>query len=392
MALTPTPNANAPAPSALSAPADPVAFPYLLLVGLGLIPLLAASFLVGLIGPLGNPLTDDELAVLRTALTAEPFLPGALSLIAVLCVHVCVCLAGLWLGSAILRRHYRSWLTPAAMAAAGVLILLFILCFASEDRAVYRLSYYFFIQLYEGTGAAASFLHPRMGSLDALTLAVLLPVGLGIIGLSVMGSAALGEVQAVGTTAPSPGDLAYEAKLLLAYSRVKRYLYLMSIGLVTSTVAASLFFHLPSKLSVTTLPGAPSALSASFDSVRLPETQLLLKNAEVASNLAKLRQTELAGIRTKFDAFAAELSIFWAAVFTLTLIIVGGLPMAILQTKVGRYTEPATDLQLGQTALARLNAAGLSIGWTGQAKLLLALLAPLVTAPLSNFVQSWSSL
>ena len=365
--------------------ADP--FPFLLLVLLSAVPLLVAAALLQLLGPLGRPLSDAELHTLRAALSAEPFLPGAMTLIAVLAVHVCVCLAGIAFAWFILRKVYRSRRVPGAMAGVGLATGILMCLIASSDIAVFRLTYYEFIHLYEGTGAAGSLLEPRIGNLNALTMAILLPVGLGIIGIAMITAAALSQISRVGPMPATVPSDAYEARLQLANAGVKRCLYLLSLGLVTSTVAASLFFHLPGKLSGKQLEGAPSTISARFDPANLKAVEALLEEAEAAGKLAGLQKAELTAVRGKFDAFAGELSVYWGAVFTLTLVAAAGIPVVVLQQKIRNYVENPNVPTVGLEAQNRLEKAGLVTEWSDQAKLLLAVVAPLATSSIANLVQ-----
>lgn len=365
-------------------------WPHLFWVLLAVAPLLVAGWLLQLLGPLGGPLSAHDLGRLRGALTTEPFLPGALTLIAVLAVHVCVCLGGIVLAAVILCRIYGG-LRPALLVASlgltlGFDVLLLGVC-AHRSLTVYRMSYFQFIDLYRGTGAEASLLHPRVLGLDALTISILLPVGLGIIGVALMMAAMLGEVQALGPP-PEPEDKPFEAQLQFAYARLKRCLYILSIGLVTSTVAASLFFHLPSKLSTPGLAGGPTMLEARFDRLGSVGVEATLKQAELAGRLNTLQTAELSALRAKFDEFAAELSTFWGAVFTLTLIVAAGLPVALLQHKVRLYVEKSGMPSKELAAQGRLETAGVLGGTADQVKLLLALVAPLASGPISNLVQA----
>jgi len=362
--------------------------PYLMLVLLAALPLLIATALLQLLGPLGEPLSKTEMTILQSVLTDEPFLPGALTLIGVLAAHVCICLGGIALGWALLKRHYGSWRIPALLSAVGAAMAASLLIVGSikalgPQLAPYQLSYFYFVELYRGTGAEASFLQPRTIGLDPLTLAVIIPITLGIIGIPLLMGAMLSHAQSLGRP-PQPPNEAFEARLHFTYDRLKRCTYILSAGLVTSTVAASLFFHLPSKISAESLPGAPSAITQQFTPNRV---RPFLEQARLAGRLSDLRESELKALRGKFDAFAAELSIFWGAVFTLTLAVAAGVPIVLLHQKMLAYTEYQDPL-VGRTALKRLEKAGLVSQWQDQLKLLMALMAPLASGPIANFVQA----
>src|SRR3954454_23106423 len=99
------------------------------LVPLTAVPVLIGVGLLQLLGPIGGPLSPEELAFFKGGLTPDPFLAGILTLVGVLSIHVCVCLCGIALALGMLRRHkaQRAHFTAFAAgstAAAIVLILL----------------------------------------------------------------------------------------------------------------------------------------------------------------------------------------------------------------------------------------------------------------------------
>jgi hypothetical protein len=365
-------------------------------------PVVIAAFLLQALGPLKGPLTTNEAAVLQRAISKHEFLPGALSLIAVLVVHVSVCLCGITIAWRMIKARDPSLVMAIVGLVLGLGTIMLIPIFARPDVSIYQLSYFLFKDLYLGTGARDSFLYPRLFGLTPLALAVLIPVALGIIGVALMAAASNEELVRLPGPPVPPLNRRYEVKLQVAQGRLRRALYLLSIGLVTSTVAASLFFHLPAKLVRAETVGQPAALNLSYQQLaqerqaaRLaaaPGNALahseLLARVELARTLREKQDAEIAELKRKFEEFAAELSIFWGAVFTLIMLAAAGLPMLRLQQRVRAYSETISDPRVAAAAGKRLAEAGLLSQGVDQFKFLFAVIAPLASAPVANFAQT----
>jgi hypothetical protein len=122
--------------------------------------------------------------------------------------------------------------------------------------------------------------------------------------------------------------------------------YLLTAVLVTSTLAASLFFHLPTKL-----------LAEGSDGPLVP--------------------------------YAGELSIFWGTVFTLTLLATVTPPLLHARHRLAAITEGVVDADEEDETRKWLSQEGLLESFGQQLRLILALLAPLITGPVANFLQAW---
>jgi hypothetical protein len=360
---------------------------------LTVVPVLIAVGLLQLLGPVSGPLSPRELDLFQKALTPQPYLSGVLSLVAVLSIHVCVCLCGIFLAWSMLRRHKATrpgllWFGfSSALAVAALLVLLERWRNGAQAAlVVYQISYDFFDQLYRHTGAEKALLEPRFAGVDALGWAVVIPTFIGIVGVGITSAAAAAELRALPEPPPLP-DPPYEAKLQTAQGRLTRLLYVLTIGLVTSTIAVSLFFHLPSKLAERSFDAGRPALTypvGEMDRAALADAAAL---AEAQGKVEKLQAAELGLLRTKIDEFAGELSIFWGAVFTLILLAAGAVPLLLLQQKVRRYAENARDAAALEAAQKRLGENGLLSGGLDQVKLIGAVIAPLASGPISSFVQ-----
>jgi hypothetical protein len=316
-----------------------------------------------------------------------------LSLVAVVSIHVCVCLCGIAVAWGMLRRHRHgtAGLALFGAAAAGFVGLLLVLLekWRAGGQAVlivYQISFDFFDQLYRGTGAARSLLEPRFAGVDALGWAVAIPVLMGILGISAATAAAAAELRSLPPPPPLP-DPPYEAKLQTVQGRLKRLLYVLTIGLVTSTVAVSIFFHLPSKLAARSFDTGRPALTYAIGGMDRNALAQVSDLAEARGKVAALQAAELAQLRARIDDFAGELSIFWGAVFTLILLAAGAVPLLLLQRIVRLYTENARDAVALEAAQKRLGDNGLLTGGLDQVKLIGAVVAPLASGPLVNFVQ-----
>ncbi|HEX4738950.1 MAG TPA: hypothetical protein VH331_15470 [Allosphingosinicella sp.] len=369
---------------------------------LTVVPVVVGLWLLQWLGPVGRPLSDDEIALFRDALNSNAFLPGILTLVAVLSIHVCVCLCGLGLAWAMLSRQPptrprlgRVGIGLALLVGLGLLLLIGVDAGRWSGLTIYDVSYGFFDKLYRGTGAGRALLQPGFAGIDALGWAVLIPTILGIGGVGVVTAAAAGELRAVPEPPPLP-DALYEAKLQNVQGRLKRLLYVLTIGLVTSTVAVSLFFHLPSKLTEKSIAWQPPAFSDASDpsGKRLPlatrDKEALTASAELADareRVEKLKGAEVDRLRARLDDFAGELSLFWGAIFTLTLLASGAVPLLLLQQKVRHYSENSRDAVALEEAQKRLGDSGLLSGGLDQVKLLGAVVAPLASGPISHFVQ-----
>lgn len=369
---------------------------------LTVVPLGIGLWLLQWLGPVGTPLSKDEVKLFQDAVDSNSFLSGILTLVAVLSIHVCVCLCGLGLASAMLHRQpqTRPRLGPYGIGLALLVGLgLLVLIGADPGRwsgvTIYDVSYGFFDTLYRGTGAGGALLQPGFAGIDALGWAVLIPTVIGVVGVGTVTAAAAGELRALREPPPLPDPL-YESELQTVQGRLKRLLYVLTIGLVTSTVAVSLFFHLPSKLTEKSIAWQPPAFSEASDtagkrvSLAAMDKDGLTAAAELVDarqRVEKLRAADVDRLRARLDDFAGELSLFWGAIFTLTLLAAGAVPLLLLQQRVRRYSENSSSAAALADALKRLGDTGLLSDGLDQVKLLGAVVAPLASGPISHFVQ-----
>lgn len=162
-----------------------------------------------------------------------------------------------------------------------------------------------------------------------------------------MAAAATGQLRLL-QALPDLPEADQEGLLCLVHGRIKRCLYALAVVLVTSTVAASIFFHLPSQM-------------------------LAGRSADIAK---------------RYSHFAGELSIFWGAVYTLTLIAAVGVPLLLVQHKLRLYLDGLKPPDAAVAVHNRLAGMGVTGKAAEQFKLILTMLAPLATGPVANFLQS----
>jgi hypothetical protein len=363
------------------------------LLALTLVPIAIAVALLQLLGPVGAPVSALELRLLKGALSVEPFLAGILSLVAVLAVHLCICLCGLALARSMLARadEDRSffWFGIAVGVAVGATVLLLSFWTQPDGRhalTVYRLTYDFFHDLYSGSGAERSLLQPRLLGVDALGWSILIPTLLGIVGVGALTAAAAAELRHLPEPPPLPNEV-YEVRLETAQGRLKRSLYVLTLGLVASTIAVSLFFHLPAKLSQNAFRGGVPALAWNVGGMTDAQLGAATARAEQVGKAEAVQGEEMKAIRAKLDDFAGELTIYWGAVFTLTLLAAGAVPLLLLERRVRRYAENSADAAAVAAAEDRLAKAGLLSGGLDQVKLVAAVIAPLASGQIATLVQ-----
>lgn len=363
------------------------------LLVVNLVPLVVAVIVLQLLGPLGGPLSDRELHLLKGALSSEPFLAGVLSLVAVLTVHVCICTGGIvlaWLMLSRLERgrSMRRFGLRFALAV-GIVVVASSLWKSDGEHAltVWRMTYDFFRNLYVGTGAEQSLLQPRPLYVDALGWSMLIPVLLGIFGVGALSAASAAELRELPEPPLAP-DRRYEMRLAEVQGRLKRSLQLLTVGLVASTIAVSLFFHLPLKLSQNSFRSGAPALAWNIGAMTNAQLEAATTRAALVDKAAAAQAAELRQIRDKLDDYAGELTVYWGAVFTLTLLAAGALPLLALERKVQAYSANSRNPDAVTAARERLAKTGLLSSGFDQVKLVTAVIAPLASGQVVGLVQS----
>jgi hypothetical protein len=319
----------------------PVVASWAMLLPLG--PLAIAALVLQLLGPVpeAGPLTEP--AVIRAA--TVPLSTGPLIYATAVVIHVVLSLLAISSYALIIhdtdRPTDRKVAASCLAAAITVLVLAAFVALADPGIAAYRVTYFDYLQFYAAVPDA--YFDGAYLGLPHVAWAILVPTALGVV--AVMGAAAAADLLSTGL--PDPEDPDATRKLRTSRAGVRRVLYLLSIVLVTSTLAASVFFHLP-----TGLYGAEEEVPA------------------------------------RLSHYADTLSVFWGAVYTLTLITTVAVPAARLQRRTeaagGVLAEPGREAEGKETEAEE----GIADTLLGQVRLLLALLAPLIAGPVANILQA----
>lgn len=313
-------------------------------------PLLLAILLLQLIGSPAAPLARDELVLLGQSLDQPAYIPGLITFLAVVAVHVCACVVALLVAGSMLRR------TPggasygwAAAALTAAIVLAFPLAAWLSGFTTYQLSYHAFVDAFRTMGAGASFVGQE-GTLTPLVLAMLVPSCAGVAAVAFMAAAAYSQLRRFPPAIGETGE-ARTTYVTRIYERLGRCLYILGIVLVTSTVSASLFFHLAAGFGV---------------EAKTPE----------------------AGLIARLAGYASELSIFWGCIYTLTLGAAVGLPLLLFQQRIGSRLEELSEDDEAAEECRRLGESGILSGGGDQLKFLATFLAPLAAGPIANFAQA----
>lgn len=313
------------------------------------VPLLLAVVLLELLGAGTGPLLDTELEKL-TGLSEQRFLPGQTTFVAIVTAHVAACAVAVMMAVDMLRRTPRSRpFTLAGIAVAALFVAALPLAAIRFSGNAVELTYGVYQSFFDEVKAAPAFTTAVIGGLTPLHLGLLLPSAFGIVAVAMMSAAANAQLRLFRLVVEGRVHKQV-ARIRQIHDRLKRCLYALGMVLVTSTVAASLFLHLPARLA------------AEKDSVEAP-------------------------LLARFSSFASELSILWGLVFTLTLAAAVGLPLFLLQNRVRRALEPPPLGAAGSAQRTLLAESGIPAEGREQLKFLTALLAPLAAGPISNFLQ-----
>jgi hypothetical protein len=319
-------------------------------------PLVLAVGLLELFGPSSGPLGKAELQRLGTALVKGDFLPGEITFLAVVTAHVFACLVAIAMALHLLRRTPQS----VPFARMGVLLALVVAVavpamMIGSTASAGRISFGAFAAFFAHAQVAAPFARPLFaGGPSPLALAIVVPTAFGVAAVAMMSAAANAQLQLFHTIFESRGQQ-QAARVRQLHERMKRCLYTLAVVLVTSTVSASIFFHLPSRVALA--PGvAPKGVEAA--------------------------------LAARFADFAAELSLFWGVIYTLTLAAAVGLPLFLLQARVRRALEPPPLSKASRDQRELLITSGVLDEGREQVKFFTTLLAPLVAGPVANLLQT----
>lgn len=269
---------------------------------------------------------------------------GRLAFAAVVVVHTVVCIAATLYFAVQIARFAGAWRGPIAVAtvtsAVAVVAAIIGLAFVEPKLAIYRYTYFEIADLLAGSPVAAGLLGSHAG-VPVLAVAVLYPSALGIAAVLAASGVGAAATLALGDLRDSEGH----ARLVERAHVLLHSFYALSAVLVTSTLAAALFFRLPMHA---------------------------LERAET-----------MEGLRPALGSYLNGLGTFWAAVYTLTLFAAFAAPAARLYLHV--QTVASGD-GAGMTVADWLRARGLKLSLGENIKNALVLFAPLLVGPLGDMV------
>lgn len=291
------------------------------------VPLLVALLLLNLIGPVSGPLLGPGVAI-------SDYFPGLITFTAAAMAQMSLCLGALLI---FLRMFIRTcgigrgpYVTFALIYGAVVLVLLALMPGWSGVAG----------ELTFGTGArifaesGTLWVHGGAG-VSRLFLGYYLPSAFGVVA-TIAGATTMAALVRSARLAPEQDRPAIQER---TRTYLRSVLYLLSLILVLSTLAASLYFHLP---------------------------RVVLDGAE----------------RTVLLSFASEISLFWGAVYSMTLAAAVVPPFmlyreAILPNTFGKHP--------GGTGLSEADS--LPRQFAQRFELMVTIMAPVVTGPLATLVQ-----
>ena len=308
-----------------------------------LLPVLPVLVALGVVEWVGVP--EISAAVAGTAdILAFQDAAGRLAFAAAVVVHTIVCIAAILYFAVQIARFAGPRRKAVALAVAGLSLAtvatMVALAFVEPHLAIYRYTFYQIAELLAGSPVAGNLLGDG-GSLSLLAVCVLYPSALGIVavlaaaGAGVAATAELGDLR----------DQAGHARLVQRVHVLLHCFYALSAVLVTSTLAAALFFRLP--------------LHA----------------------LHKEDATE--GLHTALSSYLSGLGTFWAAVYTLTLFAAFAAPAARIYLHL---QSVASGDGTGMTVADWLRQKGLTFSLAENIKNALVLIAPLLVGPLGDVV------
>ena len=335
-------------------------FNAVLLILCAALPVGVATILLQIFGPRGEPLKGMPFDAFKSAAATSEFLPGATAYAAVTTVHLFVCTGAILFAWMLLRSvPNRATLRLTGLGlGTSVVALLLALPTLAPGLVAFELTYNNPRQLF-GVAPDRDWLLQEELGLAPLAWAVVIPFAFGAYAVALAAAAAVGQLTLVDGEASRTEELR-EKQLCLATESIKRLAYALSLVLVTSTVGASLYFQLPSSLIGSALTDGD-------------KTPLL------ASAFAQL------------ERYGVELTMFWGATYSLTLFAAVGLPLLLVQHKVHDFLNELAPPLRARRVRERMTKMGALTGGGEQAKLLIAVVAPLVSAPIASFAQAVAS-
>lgn len=231
--------------------------------------------------------------------------------------------------------------------SGGVIGAMAALGFIDPPLGVYRYTYFSIEGLLRLSPVSRDLIDGA--GLPALALAVLYPSALGVIAVVMASGAACAVLRRIGATcetSPTSEPDAWTERFVRHGRVLLHCFYVLSAVLVTSAIAALLFFHLPVGLLSTA-----------------PEHQAIVNAV---------------------SAHASGLATFWGMIYTLTLFAVFVGPLGVIYARTHEILEGQAA---GTTLAAWLKDRGFGVSLGGGLKNLFVLIAPLLVGPFGELLK-----
>mgnify|MGYP006429580393 CR=1 FL=1 len=306
------------------------------------VPVLPVMTALGVVEWIGVPRISPAVAGTEAILAFQDA-AGRLAFAGAVVVHTVVCLAAILYFAVQIARFAGAGRAAVALAVAalsvGMVAAMAALAFVEPRLAIYDYTFYRIVDLLAQSPVAGDLL--GADALTVLAVCVLYPSALGIVAVLTAAGAGVAATRQLGDLRAAGGH----ARLVERVHVLLHCFYALSAVLVTSTLAAALFFRLP------------------------------LHALEVVDKTQTLH--------TALNHYLSGLGTFWAAVYTLTLFAAFAAPAARIYMHV--HTVVAGE-GAGMTVAAWLRAQGLKLSLGENIKNALVLIAPLLVGPLGDVV------
>jgi hypothetical protein len=314
-----------------------------------MVPVFPVLFAVGMMEFVGVPADVSSLAIgdwATSAVGAMSHTADRINYGSAVAIHTGVCVGAALYFAVMLHRIVTTGrlklCTVMMFMFVGVMGLMILLAQIDPKLAVYRMSYFYIEEVLSLSRAAPDLTGQTLFGVNRLVFVALYPSFIGIACVVLAGGVAYAVLRRIGIPSGDGWAGAFRANIGILY----RCFYALSAVLVTSTVAALLFYKLPT--GVIPVKG------------------------------------ELADVAGALAAYAGSAGTFWGAIYTLTLLSVFAGPFAVLFIRARRHVlaqQNAPDLRdwLSQ------NGVDTSVAQT--LKNVAVVLAPLLVGPLGDIAR-----
>lgn len=317
-----------------------------------LVPLLGAAVILQFLAPPDlSPVEFVKPLLAEKGLVAR-HLGGRMTYSAVVFVHVVLCLGAVyyyWDGLREIPGYLRKNVYIAVLIEA-LLVLGALIGLSYADMAAYKLTYFNIREVFNiEQGVGRDLLDPVFQwGFSKLSIAVFLPTAVGVVTVIM----AAGIASSAARELPDATEPEWPQRFKDRTQTLQQSFLLLSAVLVTSTLAASLFFHLPTEM---------------FEF----KDHLTIKDALIG--------------------YARGLSVFWGTIYTLTLIAVFAPPALVLRYRARSFARDTLQKESLLEFREWLADQDLTVSIKRHLGNLGVLLAPMMAGPIGSILQSLAS-